>query len=296
MTKGQQDQLYEAMTSAMRDAAFQRGGQALADRFDAANSNYKRLIGDGGQREQLEAIGGKPQSGGWDQFIGPQGQTRPVDASGVDFTGGKGEAQAAQWFKSNLRSPEKIGPFADPTNVPNDFWRRVVGQWLATRGQTPEGTFRPDQMAREIGGEDTKTNQGVGGDVQTQLFVGPNNAPTVNIQDVNDIATLGRNAVVPINRSGLTDTAGVMYALKKAGDLAQTALGGAGGLLAMGLAGRNLADPEFINAIRGQSTPLVNSLYAGVPAATQNILQYQNNPPPDYDPLGYSVTAGQTPR
>ena len=179
--------------------------------------------------------------------------------------------------------------------MPNEFWRQVVGQWLATRGLTPEGTFRPDQMAREIGGEDTKANKGVGTEAQTQLFAGPNAAPTANIQDVNDIAKLGQNAVVPISRSGLTDTAGVMYALKKASDWATQGLGTAGGLGLMALAGRNLADPAFVNAIRGQGTPLVNSLYSGVPAATQNILQYQNNPPPVYDPLGYSVTASQNP-
>ena len=294
MTKGQQDQLYEAMTDAMRDAAFQRGGQALADKFDAANANYKSLIGAGGQREQLEAIGGKPQSGGWEQFFGPQGQTEP--ALGVDFTEGKGEGQAATWFKSNLRSPDKLAPFADPTIVPNDFWREVVGQWLATRGQTPEGTFRPDQMAREFGGDGgTRSNTGVGPEVQTQMFTGPNGAPTANIQDMNDLATLGRNAVVPIDRSGLTNTAGSVFALKWLSDQAKAAFGTVGGLATMGIGGAGLSDPAFVDAIRGKGTPLVNSLYSGMPAATQNILQYQNNPPPAYDPLGYSVTANQNP-
>ena len=293
MSKGQQDQLYEAMTDAMRDAAFQRGGQALADRFDIANANYKRLIGAGGQREQLEAVGGKPQSGGWDQFMGPNGQTQP--AVGVDFTGGKGEQQAADWFKNNVRSPSSLAPFADPTNVPNEFWRQVVGQWYATRGQTPEGTYRPDQMAREFGGEDVKSNTGVGGEAQTQLFTGPQGAPTANIQDMADQATLGRNSVVAINRSGLTDTAGSVFALKWLADQAKHALGTAGGLAAMMAGGRSLSDPDFVNAIRGRGTPLVNSLYAGVPAATQNILQYQNNPPSAYDPLGYSVTVNQNP-
>jgi hypothetical protein len=291
MTKGQQDQLYEAMTNAMRDAAFTKGGQALADRFDAANENYKSLIGSGGKRDQLVAIGGKPQAGGWEQFFGPQGQTQP--AVGVDFTGGKGQGEAATWLTSKMRSPDKIAPFADPTIVPNDLWRQVVGMWLATRGQTAEGTFRPDQMARELGGEDTKTNKGVGTDVQTQLFAGPQGAPTANARDVNDIATLGRNAVVPINRSGLTDTAGTVFALKKLSDWISQGVGVPGGLLTMALAGRNLSDPEFVNAVRGQGTPLVDSLYAGIPAATQNILQYQNNPPAAYDPLGWSVTSGQ---
>jgi hypothetical protein len=298
MTGGQKDQLYEAMTNAMREAARARGGQALVDRFDAANANYKRLIGDEGQRSKLEAIGGAPQSGGWDQFFGPQGQTRP--AVGVDFTGGKGEEGAAEWFKGHLQSPEKLAPFADPTIVPNEFWRRVVGQWLATRGQTKEGTFRPDQMAAELSGgapgAEISTNKGVGGTVSTQLFTGPQGSTTANINDVNDIATLGRNSVVAQNRAGLTDAAGSVYALKWLADQAQHAFGAAGGLGTMLLAGRNLSDPDFVNAVRGQGTPLVNSLYAGVPAASQNILQYQTNPPAAYDPLGYSVTAGQSPQ
>jgi hypothetical protein len=295
MSKGQQDQLYEAMTEAMRSAARVRGGQALVEQFDNANANYKRLIGEGGQRDQLEAISGKPQGGGgWDQFMGLNGQTRPT--VGVEFAGGKDEQGAANWFKSKLRAPEALAPFADPTNVPNDFWRRTVGLWLASRGMTKEGTFRPDQMATEVGGDDNvRSNTGVGSQVQQQLFTSPTGTPTANIQDVNDIATLGRNAVVPVSRDGLANTAGIMYALKKAGDVASHVFGGAGGLALMGVAGRNLADPDFINAIRGQGTPLVNSLYAGVPAAVQNILQYQNNPPAAYDPLGYSVTPNQNP-
>lgn len=293
MTKGQQDQLYEAMTDAMRDAAFARGGQALADRFDAANAQYKSLIGAGGQREKLEAIGGKPQAGGWEQFFGPQGQIEPT--GGVDFTGGKDEGQAATWFNSKMRSPQALDPLANPNITPNDFWRNIVGQWLATRGQTREGTFRPDQMATAFGGEANAPGTGVGEDVKTQLFTGPQGQPTGSVQDMNDLATLGRNAVVAQERAGLTNTAASVYAFKKVADWLQQGLGTVGGLAAMTVAGRNLSDPEFVNAVRGRGTPLVNSLYAGVPAATQSILQYQNNPPATYDPLGYSVTRSQNP-
>ena len=292
MSKGQQDQLYEAMTDAMRDAAYQRGGDALVQRFDNANANYKSLIGAGGARDQLEMIGGKPQSGGWDQFMGPDGQTQP--ATGVDFTGGKGEGQAAQWFNSNLRSPENIAPFANPTIVPNDFWRSVGGQWLASRGLTKEGTFRPDQMAAELGGDQTKPSQGMGTEVKTQVFSGPQGEPTANIQDIDDLGTLGRNAVVPINRSGLTDTAGGVFAWKFVLDQLKR-LGTASAVIGGRQIANAWANPEWANTIRGQATPLVDSLYSGLPAATQNIMQYQTNPPPAYDPLGYSVTAGQNP-
>jgi hypothetical protein len=155
-------------------------------------------------------------------------------------------------------------------------------------------------MAAELSGgapgAEISTNKGVGGTVSTQLFTGPQGSTTANINDVNDIATLGRNSVVAQNRAGLTDAAGSVYALKWLADQAQHAFGAAGGLGTMLLAGRNLSDPDFVNAVRGQGTPLVNSLYAGVPAATQNILQYQTNPPAAYDPLGYSVTAGQSPQ
>ena len=291
MSKGDQDQLYETMTDAMRDAAYQRGGQPLADRFDAANANYKRLIGSGGQREQLEAIGGKPQAGGWEQFFGPQGQTQP--AVGVDFTGGKGQGQAYDWLNNNLRSPDKLAPFADPNIVPNDFWRSVVGQWIATRGITPEGTYRPDLMAKQWGGEGIQ--KGVGPEVQTQLFASPGGQTQSGAADMSDIANLGRNAVVPINRSGLTDTASNVFAWKYILDQLKN-VGGMGGML---LGGRQIANmmanPDFVNTVTGRGTPLVDSLYSGVPAATQNILQYQNNPPPAYDPLGYSVTASQNP-
>ena len=293
MTSGQQDQLYEAMTDAMRDAAFQRGGQDLVDRFDNANANYKSLIGKGGQRDQLQMIGGQPQTGGWDQFMGPNGQTQP--ATGVDFTGGKGEGQAATWFNSNLRSPEKLAPFADPTIVPNDFWREAVGQWLATRGQTDEGTFRPDLMARQWGGDDTAANKGVGGDVKTQLFTGPGGGTTANSADMDDLATLGRNAVVPINRSGLTDTANSVFAWKFMLDQLKH-VGGIGAMLGGGkMLANTWANPEWANTIRGQPTPLVDSLYNGLPVATQTIMQAQTNPTPAYDPLGWGVTAGQNP-
>ena len=285
LSKGQQDQLYEAMTGAMRDAAFQRGGQQLADQFDAANANYKALIGAGGRREALEAVGGKPQSGGWGQFAGPGGQAGTT--AGADFTGGKGAGEAYNWLNSNLRSPERIAPFADPSIVPNDFWREVVGQWLATRGQTDEGTYRPDLMAKQWSGPQT----GVGGDVREQLMTGPSGQPTASVPDMNDVATLGRNAVVPINRSGLTDTASSVFAWKYLLDQLKNVGGGAGMLFGGRQLANAWANPEWANEIRGQGTPLVDSLYSGIPAGTQTVMQSQLNPPAEYDPLGWGLTA-----
>jgi hypothetical protein len=127
------------------------------------------------------------------------------------------------------------------------------------------------------------------------LFSGPQGQPTVNIQDVNDLATLGRNAVVPIDRAGLTNTAGNVFAIKWILDRLSDVGGGAGAILG----GRSLASamesPTWVDAISGQHIPFLNSLYSGTPAVLQNVLQYQNNPPSTYDPLGWNVTQSQNP-
>ena len=233
-----------------------------------------------------QPIGGEPASGGWDQFAGPGGQTRLVGAT--PFQDSKGQGQATSWFEGNLRSPDKIAPFADPTVVPNDFWRSVVGRYLSTLGWTPERSYRPDWMARDW--------NNVGTEVKTQLFAGPGGQTQSGISDMNDAATLGANSVIPVERSGLGDTAGSVFALKwlldQAGRHVGPLLAPVGGRAAASW----LESPGFRNAVSGNTTPLVDSLYGNVPAATQNILQYQNNPPATYDPLGYSVTANQNPQ
>jgi hypothetical protein len=288
MSKGQQDQLYGAMTDAMRDAAFQRGGQRLADQFDVANANYKRLIGEGGQREALEKIGGTPQSGNWGQFSGQPGG--PANIPGGDFKGGKDEGSAYTWFNSKMRSPQALAPFADPTIMPHDFWREVVGQWLARAGLTDEGTYRPDKMAKEWSGPQT----GVGGDVRTQMFSTPGGGVDEGLQNMNDLATGGRNAVVPINRSGLTDIAstafGWKWLLDQMKQIGGHTLGGATSLIGGRQIANAWANPEWANTIRGQPQPFLTGLYEGVPAATQNIMQAQTNPPEDW-----GVLAGRIP-
>ena len=268
-------QLYSGMTDAMRNAAIARD-PALGQQFDIANDVYKNLVGSNGQRKLLEAVGGKPE-GGYPQFFDPGG-TLPTD--GTQFSGGRDSNSAATWLDSKMRSPEAIAPFANPSVVPNDMWRQVVGQWLATRGQTTEGTYRPDLMAKQWGGDNAAPKTGVGDEVKTQLFTGPNGGTTANAADMDDLATLGRNAVVATSREGLTNTAGSVIALKQIFDWMKNY----GGPVGMVLGGRALSSaiesPNFTNAIRGQGvTPLVDSLYAGTPGATQNIMQFQTNPP-----------------
>jgi hypothetical protein len=276
MSGGVQKGLYQSLTDAMRDAAVAKD-PALGPAFDAANENYQTMMA---QRRALEQVGGKPV-GGYEGLATPGGTT-----AGADFQSGSGnpppgEGQAYDWLTKNLRSPSKIAPFADPTVVPNDYWRSVAGQWLSQLGQTKEGTYRPEWLAQGWNGPGT----GVDPAVQQQLFTGPTGQTTSGISDVNDLATMGRNTVVPIERAGLTNTAGFVLAMKWLMNRAAAA----GGPIAAPLGGRALASglesPTLVNAMSGNITPLTDALYAGVPAATQNILQYQSqNNDPAYSP------------
>ena len=276
LSGGLKKDLYGRLTDAIRAAAVAKDPM-LGPAFDTANEHYATMMS---QREALEKVGGQPE-GGYGQFSGPGGVTQPT--AGADFTGGKqGEGQAYNWLTDNLRSPSKLAPFADPTVVPNEYWRSVAGQWLARLGQTKEGTYRPEWMARDWSGPGT----GVDPAVQTQLFTTSSGQPGPGISDMNDLATMGRNTVVPVERAGLSNTAGSVLAMKWILDRMKDA----GGPLAMLAGGRSLASgmesPTFVNAMSGRITPLTDALYAGVPAATQTILQRQSE-----DPLGWGLTS-----
>ena len=81
MDKGDQKLLYGAMTDAMRDAAFQRGGQALVDKFDNANANYEALIGAGGQRESLKRLAASRNPAAGSSSWGREARLNPRSAS-----------------------------------------------------------------------------------------------------------------------------------------------------------------------------------------------------------------------
>ena len=202
---------------------------------------------------------------------------------GAEFTGGKDEGAAYDFLKSNLTSPSTLEPFADPTITPNDYWRRVSGG-LSSRqlGDTPEGTFRPDTLAKQW--------SQISPEVQTQLFQAPNGGTYSGLSDMNDAATMGRETVVPVERAGLTNTAGSMLAVKTMLDVLKAAGGLAGSAVGGRLISKGLESQPSIDALSGNITPLTDALYNGLPMATQSILQNQNNQDPR---LGYSVTAGQ---
>ena len=130
------------------------------------------------------------------------------------------------------------------------------------------------------------------------MFRAPNGGTYSGLSDYNDLATLGRETVTPVERAGLTNTAGAMLATKALIDWlhgAGTSLAGSAGGLVAGFGGGRLLSSAVesqpsINALSGNITPLTDALYNGLPAATQSILQNQNNQDPR---LGYSVTAGQ---
>jgi hypothetical protein len=220
-------------------------------------------MGQGGERSQLEEVGGQPVQG-------YSGTAQPGGTVfGAPFRDGKDEGQAYNYFTGKLNSPSSLDVFSDPTIVPNDFWRQVTGSYLSTLGKTKEETYRPDIMAQQWG----KIDPGV----REQMFAGPTGQPLAGVSDMNDLATLGRNSVVPISRAGLTNTAGSVLGIKWLLD----AIKQTGGVAAAGLGGRALASgmesPTFVNAMSGNITPLTDSLYNGLPAATQTILQNQNN-------------------
>ena len=138
---GTKSQLYARMTEEMRAAAVAKD-PSLGPMFDQINEKYRNVFGQGGQLDQLQNVGGKPTQGYGDL-------ASPNTAAGAEFTGGKDEGAAYDFLKSNLTSPSTLEPFADPTITPNDYWRRVSGGLVSQLGDTPEGTFRPDTLAKQ---------------------------------------------------------------------------------------------------------------------------------------------------
>jgi hypothetical protein len=263
MAKGDQADLYAALTKAMRDAAVAKD-PSLGPMFDYANENYQRIMGTGGQRDQLENIGGSP-TGGYGGLAQPGGTT-----FGAPFTGGKDEGQAFNYLKSKLNSPAALEVLANPTVVPNDFWRQVGGAYYSTLGETNENTFRPEKMATAWRGTDPE--------VQSQLFRTPSggsNQPALDTAD--DLATLGENTVLPQERAGLTNVAGAAVLGTKALDW----LKASGGIATLGmpyLIAKMMENPGTVSTVAtGPTRSLSDAIYSGLPAATQNITQSQNN-------------------
>ena len=264
MAKGDQADLYKALTKAMRDAAVAKD-PSLGPIFDYANENYQRIIGAGGQRDQLENIGGSP-TGGYGGLAQPGGTV-----FGAPFTGGKDEGQAFNYLKSKLNSPEALEVLANPTVVPNDFWRQVGGAYYSTLGETGENTFRPEKMASAW--------RGIDPEVQSQLFRTPSGgADQPALDTANDLATLGENTVLPVERAGLTNVAGAAVLGTKALDW----LKASGGVATLGmpyLIAKMMENPGTVSTVAtGPTRSLSDAIYSGVPAATQSILQSQNNP------------------
>ena len=287
---GTKSQLYARMTDEMRAAAVAKD-PSLGPMFDQINEKYKNVFGQGGQLDQLQEVGGKPSQGYTDL-------ASPNTVQGAEFTGGKDEGAAYDFLHDNRTSPSTLEPFADPTITPNEYWRRVGGAYLSTLGNTPEGTFRPDTLAKQWGGDPDNAIVGVSPEVAQQMFRAPNGATYSGLSDYNDLATLGRETVTPVERAGLTNTAGAMLATKALIDWLHgtgTSLAGSAGGLVAGFGGGRLLSSAVesqpsINALSGNITPLTDALYNGLPMATQSILQNQNNQDPR---MGYSVTAGQ---
>jgi hypothetical protein len=264
MDLGVQKNLYGALTQAMRNAAIAKD-PALGPAFDFANENYQRIMGQGGERQQLESVGGKPV-GGYSGLDTQSGGT----VMGAPFRGGKDEGSAFNYLTSNLNSPGSLDLLSNPSVVPNDMWRRVAAAYVSTLGQTKEGTYRPDIMAQQWGK--------IAPEVRDQLFTGPTGQPILEAANMDDAATMGREAVVPVERAGLTNTAGTMLGVKTVLD----ALRAAGGLVGSAVGGRfaakGLESAPFVNAMSGNVTPFVDALYAGAPQGLQNIQQFQQNP------------------
>ena len=264
MSKGDQDQLYAALTQAMRDAAVARD-PSLGPAFDFANENYQRIIGAAGQRAQLQNIGGKPV-GGYDDLAQPGGTT-----FGAEFKGGKDEGGAFNYLKSKLNSPAALEVLANPTIVPNDFWRQVGGAYYSTLGETGENTFRPEKMASAW--------RGIDPEVQSQLFRTPSGgSDQLALDTANDLATLGENTVLPIERAGLTNVAGAAVLGTKVLDWLNTS-GGRATLGAPYIIAKMMENPGTVSTVAtGPTRSLSDAVYSGLPAAIQNITQSQNNP------------------
>jgi hypothetical protein len=220
---------------AIRNLAQTRGGQALANQFDFARTNYKtqqRVL------DMLYGVGGKPTH--FEEGM-PQWGTRPP------------EADAAAIVYRHRSSPSGYEPFANALTAAGlDPMRSAIGAHVgASLGQskTAGGGFRPEELSKDL----SEWSPGM----QTQLFGGPPQVPGAlsPLQRLETAGKLGEHFDTPPARSGLVHRIGIGSFLRGLSEMSEQALGKRFGAAAAGGAIRGFAgkvtSPEMKQALGG---------------------------------------------
>ena len=237
---------------------YQRRG--LGDAWQQANDFYKMNIGPGTVTDKLDQIGGTPVTG------------KP----GI-YQGGVDEQAAYRLLSTNTQSPSTLEPFVD-ANSP--YWRSAAGQFIDQLGQGKQGEddFRGDKFGSQM--------HAISPEVLSQLTQTPSGGPAQPAtEDLRAAEVLGNNSSVPVSRHGLTNAVGSLAAVEALSTylghhFADAGIPAAIGVpAAMGGLSYAMQTKSMTDAMAGRqtdNTPLVNSLYTGIPfaAASQNL----NNP------------------
>jgi len=238
---------------AIRELARQKGGQPLADQFDAARSNYKtqqRVL------DMLYGIGGAPTHYERGQ---PQWGTRPKEGDAAD---------AAVY--SNRNSPSGYEPFANAlTQAGLGNLRGAIGAHVAAslgQSKTAGGGFRPEDLSKDL-------NYWSPG-MKDQLFGGVAPQAPGSMWPLDRLETAGRlgeHFDTPPARSGLVHRIGIGSMLRGFADMSKQALGEKWGALTSagairGFAGK-VTSPEMKRAIAGMPPGYWDALMGRVPTA-----------------------------
>ena len=229
-------------------------GQEFNDMNQTYAYNQKNVL------PQFDRVGGKP--------VTYQGVTT--------WNGGMIPGQAY----AEVMSPQRqkgLTPFvtlaSENPYFPRESWAQAAGGIVSKLGEGESGSHRPDMAARQW--------NSLGNDVKGAITGGPNGQPLQAAADLDNVAQVGAQTVLPPQRHGLTSHAGAFGTLVLGGEalshlfhgflptaLATGALAGTG----YGLA-RGVESQPFKSAMAGDTTSLTDTLYRSIPSSAITMSQ-----------------------
>lgn len=200
---------------------------------------------------------------------------KPATYNGITtYSGGKSAGEAY----NELANPTKqagltdfIKLASDNAQGPNPMfplenWAQAAGGFVSKLGEGKNASWRSDNAG-------TAWSK-LGTDVKSALTLGPNGQPLQAGTDLDNLARVGAETVVPQRSSGLTEHTASLGSAVAVSEMVTKALQhifGAGAMLATGGLGRvatqRMESPGFKEAMTAPGTSLSDAVYSAIPSS-----------------------------